>query len=102
MPFLVKYVCAEKIDSETRLNAAIDFLTKLPPNNKISDINIAEFESSCGVGVVVTPAQIEEAIEEEIKKVTVYSFLFVLAFGIYIFFGSETGSESGSKLDFTL
>ena len=69
MPFLVKYVCAEKIDSETRLNAAIDFLTKLPPNNKISDINIAEFESSCGVGVVVTPAQIEEAIEEEIKKV---------------------------------
>ena len=78
MPFLVKYVCTEKIDSETRLNAAIDFLLKLPPNKEISDINVAEFESSCGVGVVVTPDQIEEAIEEEIKKVVISSILLVL------------------------
>ena len=33
------------------------------------DVNISEFESNCGVGVVITPAQVEKAVEVEINKV---------------------------------
>jgi hypothetical protein len=33
------------------------------------DVNISEFESNCGVGVVITPAQVEQAVELEINKV---------------------------------
>jgi hypothetical protein len=35
MPFLVKYVMNKKIDSELRLNAAMDFLTNQPPNKTV-------------------------------------------------------------------
>ena len=70
MPLLVKYVCAGKLDSEIRLNAAIDYLLKLPPNKTVADVNLTELESNCGVGIVVTPAQIEDAVEEEINKVS--------------------------------
>ena len=68
-PLLVKYICSGKIDSELRLNAAIDFLAKCPPGKTIESLDISSFEDSCGVGVVVTPAQIEEAVEAELAKV---------------------------------
>jgi len=69
MPILVKYVMNNKIDSELRLNAAMEFLTNQPPNKTADDVDISEFEQSCGVGVVVTPAQVEEAVEHEFSKV---------------------------------
>ena len=72
MPLLVSYICTGKIDSEQRLNAAIEFLTKMPPNKVVADVDVAQFEASCGVGVVVTPAQIEEAIEQELAKVHIF------------------------------
>ena len=68
-PLLIKYICSGKIDSELRLNAAIDFLAKYPPGKTIAELDIASFEDSCGVGVVVTPAQIEEAVEAELAMV---------------------------------
>lgn len=68
-PLLVKYICSGKIDSELRLNAALDFLAKCPPGKTIESLDISSFEDSCGVGVVVTPAQIEEAVEAELAKV---------------------------------
>ena len=35
----------------------------------MKDLNLAELESWCGVGVVISPAQVEEAVEAEITKV---------------------------------
>ncbi len=35
----------------------------------VQDLNLKELESCCGVGVVVTPAQVEEAVEAELAKV---------------------------------
>ena len=35
----------------------------------MQDLNLRELESVCGVGVVITPAQVEEAVESELAKV---------------------------------
>ena len=69
MPLLVKYICEGKLDSEVRLSAALDFLTRMPPNKTVADVDTGLFDEACGVGVVVTPAQIEDAVEEELNKV---------------------------------
>ena len=63
---LVDYICSGKIDSEVRLNAALDYVLKNPepiPADK------ANFESACGVGVVVTPEQIEQSVEKAVAAV---------------------------------
>ena len=73
MPLLVKYICSGQLD-ELRLNAALDVVTKFPPNKSVSDVDLKLFEESCGIGVVVTPAQIEDAVEEELNKVTISFF----------------------------
>lgn len=36
--------------------------------NPVGEVNIKSFEESCGVGVVVTPEQIEHEVEKVIKK----------------------------------
>jgi glutaminyl-tRNA synthetase len=35
----------------------------------LKELNLAELEQCCGVGVVISPAQVEEAVEAEITKV---------------------------------
>ncbi len=35
----------------------------------MKELNLAELEQCCGVGVVISPAQVEEAVEAEINKV---------------------------------
>ncbi len=62
---MVDYVCTKRIDSEIRLNAALEYLLKNPG----SKVDKAAFEKSCGVGVVVTPEQIEQAVERAISAV---------------------------------
>lgn len=37
-------------------------------SNPIGEVNIKAFQESCGVGVVVTPEQIEQEVEKTIKK----------------------------------
>lgn len=64
IPLLSRYVAEGKIDSELRLNAAMDYLI----SNPLGDVDIKAFEESCGVGVVVTPEQIEQEVEKVIKK----------------------------------
>ncbi|XP_065911803.1 glutamine--tRNA ligase-like [Dysidea avara] len=59
---LLSYVCTEKIVSELQLNAAFDFLKRYP-----LDINVTEFETSCGVGVVVTTKDIEDEVTKVIN-----------------------------------
>jgi len=69
MPLLVRYIGERKIDNEVRLNAAIDYLIKLPPNKTLPDVDLTSFEDFCGVGIVITSDQIEDAIEEELGQV---------------------------------
>jgi len=69
MPLLVKYICGGKLDNELRLNAALEFLSKMPPNKTVGDVDLKVLDEACGVGVVISPAQIEEAVEDELLKV---------------------------------
>jgi glutaminyl-tRNA synthetase len=62
---IVDYVCAGKIDTEVRLNAALEYVLKNPD----SKVDTSAFEVSCGVGVVVTPEQIEAAVEKAVEGV---------------------------------
>ncbi|KAK6175326.1 hypothetical protein SNE40_013814 [Patella caerulea] len=63
-PLLVEYVVKKKISSENQLNAAMEYLL----SNPVDKIDITEFEKASGVGVVVSPEEIETAVEEVIGK----------------------------------
>jgi len=62
--FLAKYVTDGKLDSELRVNAALEYLIS---NASSKAIDMAELDQACGVGVVVTPEQIENAVEKVLK-----------------------------------
>ncbi|XP_067096005.1 glutamine--tRNA ligase [Osmerus mordax] len=64
LTFLAEHIAQRKINTELQLAAALDFVKNHPQD----PINQNEFESACGVGVVVTPEQIEDAVEVVIKK----------------------------------
>ena len=66
VPVLVSYIVQDKLDSELRLNAAIDFLLKQPPGTKVETVDLAKLDEAAGVGVTVTPEQVEEAVEKAI------------------------------------
>ncbi|XP_054718771.1 probable glutamine--tRNA ligase [Uloborus diversus] len=63
MSLLVQYVAEGKIDSEIKLNAAMSYLI----NNASKDVNVKEFEKQSGVGVSVSPEEIEKAVEKVIS-----------------------------------
>ncbi|XP_071162421.1 glutamine--tRNA ligase-like isoform X2 [Mytilus edulis] len=61
---IVEYITKKKITTEIQLNAAMDYLLHhpLPPVDKI------KFEAECGVGVTISPDQVEAAVEEVVQK----------------------------------
>ncbi|KAM3872042.1 glutamine--tRNA ligase isoform 2-T2 [Diretmus argenteus] len=62
--FLSDHIAQRKICTELQLAAALDYLKSHPED----PINQKEFEDACGVGVIITPEQIEDAVESVIKK----------------------------------
>ncbi|XP_069822884.1 glutamine--tRNA ligase [Dendropsophus ebraccatus] len=62
--FLVEYIINKKISTDLQLNAALEYVKGHP----LDPINISDFERESGVGVTVTPEQIEEAVEAVIQK----------------------------------
>lgn len=48
-----------------RIDAALEYLLSHVNESKV-DIN--EFENACGVGVVVSPEQVEQAVEKHMAK----------------------------------
>uniref|UniRef100_A0A3Q3M8R1 Probable glutamine--tRNA ligase n=1 Tax=Mastacembelus armatus TaxID=205130 RepID=A0A3Q3M8R1_9TELE len=64
LAFLSHSIAQCKICTELQLAAALDFVKSHPHD----PINQKEFEEACGVGVVITPEQIEDAVESVIKK----------------------------------
>ena len=69
VPLLVTYIVEGKIDSELRVIAALDYLLKMKPGAVIEDVSRSELESAAGVGVEVTPEQVEAAVEEALAAV---------------------------------
>ncbi|XP_038267450.1 glutamine--tRNA ligase [Dermochelys coriacea] len=62
--FLVGCITSRKILTDLQLSAALEYVRSHP----LDPIDMADFERECGVGVVVTPEQIEEAVEAAINK----------------------------------
>lgn len=49
LPFLVKYIISNKLDSTLRVDAALDYVLS-NVHKKGGSVDVAEFEKSCGVG----------------------------------------------------
>lgn len=64
LSLLVRYVVSKKIVTEIQLSAALDYVKA----NPVDPINVTEFEAETGVGVVVTPEQIEDTVESIINE----------------------------------
>uniref|UniRef100_A0A8D2IHH9 Glutamine--tRNA ligase n=1 Tax=Urocitellus parryii TaxID=9999 RepID=A0A8D2IHH9_UROPR len=64
LSFLVSYIASKKIHTEPQLSAALEYVRSHP----LDPIDTMDFEKECGVGVMVTPEQIEEAVEATINK----------------------------------
>ncbi|WKY06374.1 hypothetical protein Q1695_006514 [Nippostrongylus brasiliensis] len=64
LPLIIGYILSDGIKSEAQLTAALDYLLK----NAVHDVEVSAFEKACGVGVVVTPDQIEDTVSEVIEK----------------------------------
>nr|XP_056709605.1 glutamine--tRNA ligase [Euleptes europaea] len=62
--FLVGYIANKKIVTDLQLNAALEYVKSHP----MAPVDAANFERQCGIGVTVTPEQIEEAVEMAINK----------------------------------
>ncbi|XP_058844252.1 glutamine--tRNA ligase [Acipenser ruthenus] len=62
--FLAGYIAHKKISTDLQLNAALDYVKSHP----VDPISVEEFERQCGVGVVVSPEQIEDTVEAIISK----------------------------------
>uniref|UniRef100_A0A3Q1G3W9 Glutamine--tRNA ligase n=1 Tax=Acanthochromis polyacanthus TaxID=80966 RepID=A0A3Q1G3W9_9TELE len=64
LTFLSESIALRKICTELQLAAALEFVKSHPHD----PINQKEFDKTCGVGIVITPEQIEDAVESVIKK----------------------------------
>lgn len=62
--FVANYIAEGKLDNVQRIDAALAYLLS---NVNKCDYDIVEFEEACGVGVVVSPEQIEEEVEKVIQ-----------------------------------
>lgn len=66
LPILVKLIVDKKLDTTVRIDVALEYALSRG-QSKDAVINVAELEQICGVGVVVTPEQIEAAVDVAIK-----------------------------------
>lgn len=66
LDLLTSLVAANKLDSTLRVDCALEFVLNNGVTN--ANINVAELEKHCGVGVVVTPEEIDKAVEGVLGK----------------------------------
>lgn len=64
LPLLIKYTVSKKLDNTLRVDKAIEFIL-----TNINNVKFEELEAYCGVGVVVTPEQVEKCVEKYINAV---------------------------------
>ncbi|KAL6268379.1 hypothetical protein P5V15_001512 [Pogonomyrmex californicus] len=61
--FITNYIVEKKLDNIQRLDVALIYLLA----NVNNDLDITKFEESCGIGIIISPEQIEEEVEKIIK-----------------------------------
>lgn len=61
-PLVVKYIMSDGIKTEPQLSAAIEYLL----SHTVKGVEVSAFEAACGVGVVVTIDDIENAVTKVI------------------------------------
>lgn len=61
---LVNYIMEDKIANDLQLNSAFEYLLE----NLKGPVNVKNFEEASGIGIKVTGEEIEEVVEEVIKK----------------------------------
>ena len=66
LPMLVKLTADQKLDTTVRVEAALEYV--LNHGITSSSINVADLEKACGVGIVVTPEEIDNVVVEIISK----------------------------------
>lgn len=64
LPLITQYIVENKLDSIARADAALDFFL----SNVHKELDIKKFEAECGIGISVTPEDIELAVENAINK----------------------------------
>ncbi|XP_065093851.1 probable glutamine--tRNA ligase isoform X2 [Ochlerotatus camptorhynchus] len=65
LEFLMKNILQRKLDSGIRVDAALEFLLA---NGTTKSINVEDFEKACGVGVMVTPEEIDQVVDAVITR----------------------------------
>lgn len=64
IPFVAKYIAEKKLDVVQRVDVGLNYLL-----SHVKDaIDESDFEKECGVGVVVSPEEIENEVEKQIKQ----------------------------------
>ena len=63
LPFVAKCITEKKLDTTQRVDAALSFLL----SHVKETVDVSNFEKECGVGVVVSPEEIECAVEKVIS-----------------------------------
>ncbi|XP_050422809.1 probable glutamine--tRNA ligase [Adelges cooleyi] len=65
IPLIISYISTNKFDTTQRIDCSLEYL-----RSSISDkdTDISDFEKACGVGVIVTPEQIEQVVGSVISK----------------------------------
>lgn len=63
LPLVAKYISEKKLDSVLKVDCALNFLL----DNIKKEINIAEFEKACGIGIEVSSEEIEAEVEKSIN-----------------------------------
>ncbi|XP_011203729.2 probable glutamine--tRNA ligase [Bactrocera dorsalis] len=66
LPLVTRYIVDRKLDTTLRVEAALEYLLK-NVQKKGASVNLKEFDEFCGVGVIVTPEEIERIVQEQIK-----------------------------------
>uniref|UniRef100_A0A4W4DNB8 Glutamine--tRNA ligase n=1 Tax=Electrophorus electricus TaxID=8005 RepID=A0A4W4DNB8_ELEEL len=64
LAFLTQHIVQRKITTELQVSAALDYVKSHPQD----PLDEKAFESACGVGVVITPEEIEDTVEQIIRK----------------------------------
>lgn len=65
LEFLMDNILQRKLDSGIRVDAALEFLLA---NGTNKTVNVDDFEKACGVGVMITPEEIDQAVEAGITR----------------------------------
>lgn len=63
LPLVSRYIAEKKLDTTQRVDAALNYL--LGHLNK--EVDVASFEKECGIGIVVSPEEIESEVERVIN-----------------------------------